>query len=270
MEKKDAIRKFINCYIDNNSDNKIESITRYIGVNKDKVKHDRDIIIDFFRANFLIYGMAITYEDLRHDTNNNSWIDLNNKKDLELFENIVAVGYEAGIFENDMVYRYQNALSISKEELKYALPEQFEYIDEDYYDGLNKGIIQKNQLFVDPEVYYENVERTYSNKELLEYWFITDNLPQAKECQAFYYYLDHDEEAILNVATYLYMEGCGPLLLLLELNKNINSNMIASVNYHYHDCSEEARKEFDAAKECLLNMVEITYKASFVRKKKEL
>ena len=270
MEKKDYVRNFIYKYIDKDSKCVHETITKYVGVNKALIRKDKKEIIEFYRSNFLIFGNTVSYDDLRHDAYSNEWIRLDNRRDLELFENLLAVGYEAGVFEDNISYRFVNTQILKRHELKYAFPEEFEYLDDDYYNGLNKGIIQKNRVVIDTSSFYDNVERSFSIKELLEYWFTTNNLPVAKDCEPFYYYLNKEEELMLNVATYLYMKGCGPISLLMELNHNINTNLLTIVQYAFNECDEEVKKDFLEVREQFLNMLEASYKTSIIRKKKGL
>lgn len=270
MERKEAIRKFLYKYIDHNSDCIHEAITKYVGVNKDLIKKDKDLIIKFFRDNFLISGISILYDELRYDIDNNEWIRLDDKRDLELFEQLIAVGYEAGVFEDDLALRFINSQSITREELRYALPDTFEYIDETYYEGLNKGIIKKNALTLDLNSYYGNFKREVSIKDLLQFWFCNNNIPAAKVCEAFNYYLDTNIDVILNAATYLFMKGCGPIVLLFELNKNIYSNIINTVEYTLKVCDEETKKDFYETRELFLNILESEYKKEIITKKKGL
>lgn len=270
MEKKDIVRKFVNKYINNSSECVHESITKYIGVDKEKIHQERKEIIDFFKANFFISGLTISYDLLRYDADNNEWIRLNNKNDLELFEQLIAIGYEAGIFHESYVLRFFEMNKLTRQELKYSIPEEFEYIDEEYYDGLNEGIIKKNNLYLDPS-YYENDERTHNTRELLKYWFTTNNVPNAFElCEGFQYLLENKLDLLLNVATYLHISGRGPILLLFELNKNTNIGLIPNIEYTIKSLNKEDKNKFDREKEIFLNVLESEYKTNIIQKKKGL
>ena len=270
MERKDAIRKFLYKYIKLNSDCIHEAITKYVGVDKELIQRDKDIIKQFFRENFLISGVSVLYDELRFDIDNKEWIKLDNKRDLELFEQLISVGYEAEVFKDSLTARFINTQAITREELKYALPDTFEYIDEKYYEGLNKGIIKKNVVPVDVENYYGSIKRETPIKDLLQFWFCQNNIPAAKACDAFDYYLDNQIEVLLNAATYLFMRGCGPIMLLFELNKNINSNILSTVDYTLKVCDEATKKDFYEARELFLNIVESEYKKEIITKKKGL
>lgn len=270
MEKKDLIRKFVYKYINLNSKCVHESITQYIGVDKDKIQQDRDEIINFFRNNFLISGLMISYDLLRYDNNNNEWIKLDNKRDLDLFEQLIAIGYEAGIFHDSYVLKFFEMKKLTRQEMKYSIPEEFEYIDEEYYEGLNKGIIKKNNLYIDNS-YYENNERTCNTKELLKYWFTSNNLPNAIEiCDGFQYMLENNADVLLDVATYLHLKGCGPVILLFELNKDINLDLITQIEYTLKMLDKESKDRFNKEKEIFLNVLESEYKTNIIQKKKGL
>ena len=248
MEKKDVIRRFLCKYIKSDG-SKHEAITKYVSVDEDLIKQDRKAIIDFFSENFPIGGLRLLYDELRYDRDLNEWIKLDNRRDLELFEQLIAVGYEAGVFHESIVLRSVEFKKITREELKYAIPEEFEYIDEDYYDGLNKGIIQKNSLYIDP-VYYNNIERTCDTKDLLKYWFNKYNVPNAVEqCSKFQYLLENDVDLLVDVATYLHLQGANPLLLLFDLNQNINLDLIPQVEYMIKMLDPKQKEAFLREKE---------------------
>ena len=270
MEKKDYIRNFLSKYIKSDSDTMYETITKYVHVDKIAIKKDRKEIRDFYRANLSINGLRMTYEELRYDSNFQEWIRLDNRRDLDLFEQLIAVGYEAGIFHESMVLKMYEYNKLTRSELKYGIPEEFEYIDEDYYNGLNEGIIKKNGIYIE-NTFYDNVQRTCSNKELLKYWFNQHNVPNAYEiCEPFQYLLEHYEDDLVNIATYLFMQGAGPINLLLELNKNTHGNLVVKVEYIIKNFNKEQQEEFYKEKELFLNMLEVEYKSEIIQKKKGL
>lgn len=270
MEKKDHIRNFISEYIDSKSDYRQESITRYIELNKNKIKQDKQKIIDFYKANFMICGINMSYDALRYDSYGNEWIRLDNRRDLELFEQLIAVGYEAKIFNDSYLLRFIESKKLPREELKYRLPEEFEYLDEEYYEGLNKYIIQNGYLYITSQ-YYDEIERTCSTQDLLRYWFVTNNVPNAIEkCERFQYMLMYNEDELLNVATFLHVNGCGPIALLMELNKDIESDILAKVDYLVHTMDDKKKEVFNKHKELFLKVVESEYKKSIIQKKKGL
>ena len=270
MERKDKVRNFISKYIKTDSKCIHEAITKYVGVDKELIAKDKQAIMDFFRSDFMISGCSMFYDELRYDIENKEWIKLDNRRDLDLFESLIAVGFEAGVFVDDLYAKFLNANTIERSELKYALPDQFEYIDEEYYEGLNKGIIKKNIVPVDINNYYGSIKRETSIKDLLMYWFCRNNIPAASECDAFNYYLENDVDTILNAATFLFMKGCGPIMLLFELNKNLDSNIINTVNYTLAVCDEETKNQFYQSRELFLNLLELEYKKEFITKKKGL
>jgi len=247
-----------------------EAITKYVYVDKELIHKDKKVILDFYRANFFINGLRMSYDELRYDSNYNEWIKLDNKKDLELFEQIIAVGYEAGVFHESISLKWIECNALSRQELKYSLPEEFEYLDYEYYQGLNDGIIKKNGVYIDLP-YYEDVERTCTKKELLKYWFTDKNIPDAYElCEPFQYMLENNIEELLNVATFLFINGSGPISLLFELNKNTNTNLLLKINYLMKTLDEESLQNFSYDKEMFLKVMEVQYKSNIIQKKKRL
>lgn len=269
MEKKDYIRNFLCKYIKSDGDMH-EAITRYVSVDKDAIRKDKKVIRDFYRANLSINGLRMSYEELRYDSNFQEWIRLDNRRDLELFEQMIAIGYVAGIFHESIVLKMFEYKELTRQELKYSIPEEFDYIDETYYEGLNNSIIKKTGVYVET-TYYDDIERSCTNKELLKYWFTQNNIPNAYElCEPFQYMLEHNEDDLVNIATYLYMQGAGPINLLFELNKNTHGNIVPKIEYLIKCFDKETKEEFFREKELFLNMLEVEYKSEIIQKKKGL
>lgn len=271
MERQDVIKRLIYKYIDNNSPYKVEALTKYVGVDIDKVNEDKDKIIDGYLSNVFICGDSALYDTLRYAVDHKAWINIYDKKSLELFEYFIAVGIAAGIFVYNIGQQYIEYMQMSKNELKYLLPEEFEYIDENYYEGLDKYIIKKLYVDINTEI-YNRTPRTHTVREIINYWWTHNNIPNASEHKGFYYLLDTDESGLLDVITYLYCQGSNPLTLLFELDHKTHSNLIVKVKYILNSMNEDDKLVFNTFKQDFLNVYDriLSQEERGLGKKKEL
>ena len=253
MEKIDEVRKMTYKYVNNSSPYKIEALTKYVGIDKDKVDADKKEINDYYLNNFYICGDYILHDKLRYTLDNKEWIKLYDKESLDLFERVLAIGYASTVFSDEFGSRFGDYSELGRDKLKYLLPEEFEYIDENYYAGLNDKVIQNLPLYINSEVYDRNNIK-HSVREIIEYWWKRDNVPEAGKNKKFNYLLDTNEDGVLNVATYMYMNNINPIGLTLELDGRIHSDILLAVDYIVKSFGPFDRQVFIKSKQDFLSI----------------
>ena len=228
MEKIDEIRKFLNRYVSASSSVRYEALTEYVGIDMPNILMDIDNIQNFFLENFDLYGTYVNYASLCYLKDGNKWIEIQDKKSLDTFNKLLAVGLAANVFVEDMSDKYFELAALPPTDIKYLLPETFEYIDEKYFEGLNKKIINVLGVDINTQIYYKQ-QTNHSLYEILDYWWNNNNPNHEKADNDFYQMLQCDPNYLLSVAAILFSAGVNAqtLSIILKEEKYDTLNEIA-------------------------------------------
>ncbi|MCR5224379.1 MAG: hypothetical protein K6C11_04455 [Bacilli bacterium] len=228
MKKIDEIRKFLNKYLSDSSSVRYEALTEYVGIDMPNILMDIDNIQNFFLDNFDLYGNYVSYASLCYLKDGNKWIEIEDKKSLDIFNKLLAVGLAANVFVEDMLDKFCDLYELRKKDIKYLLPETFEYIDEEYYEGLNKKIINVLGVDINTQIYYKQ-KTNHSLYEILEYWWNSNNPNHEEADNDFYQMLHCDPDYLLSVAAILFDAGVNAqtLGIILKEEKYDTLNEIA-------------------------------------------
>ncbi|MDE6141833.1 MAG: hypothetical protein K2G03_04440, partial [Bacilli bacterium] len=180
IKDKKTIQAMIYRYMTNEEGINALGFISYHTFDKELIAKDSESINDFFRENFDLNHRVIKYCDLLKDASGKIWLSIDNLFDLELLDELIALGLAADVFEENLTFRYDEFLfNIDLIVLLNEDPENLEhYSEEDYLELMNERIIPGNKLQVSKTTldYYsqKQIEQDYSierKKELLLSWW---------------------------------------------------------------------------------------------------
>jgi hypothetical protein len=127
------------------------------------------------------------------------------------------------------------------------LPETFEYIYEEYYEGLNKKIINVLGVDINTQIYYKQLTN-HSLYEILDYWWNNNN-PNHEEADIdFYQMLQSDPDYLLSVAAMLFDTGVTAEALGIIL-KEENYDTLNEIALTISDLDPDAEDQLEMLRE---------------------
>ena len=279
---KKEIEDFISNYLSysfDDSDYAVEGITRYVGLNKEKIIQDKETIIEFF-VNNLCLGerdySSMLYGTVLKDDKDNVWNNLESMDDLELLDEVIALGIAADVFIDRLYDRFYTMRLLGQSAI-FLLPEMFRFNsiseEEAYLTSFKntvaaKGYILKNVELLDKYLGIDETKELY--KELLDYWWVItkDASVPDETIEIFRRIVNSLFDDIVNVVVSLNIsnQGAKELYDLMLIPYGVY-NLISEVHYKIESFSPEEKERFENIKKNFFDKLKRRYDADQKKKK---
>lgn len=124
IKDKKQIHAMIYRYLTDEKGIKTLGFISYHAFNKELIAEEFELINDFFRENFDLNHPVIKYGDLLKDSNGEAWLEIKDIFDLELLDELIAFGIAANVFNENLIYRFEDTV---------YYPEDLQHYDKEGY-----------------------------------------------------------------------------------------------------------------------------------------
>lgn len=257
IKDKREVQSVISKYMTNDEGINALGFISYHTFNAELLKTDSKKVSDFFRGSFDLNHRVINYNDLLKDTSGKTWLTIDNIFDLELLDELIALGIAAKVFEENLVFRYDHfVFNIDLVALVNEEPEDLQfYSEEEYLDLMKKRIITSGKLQVSKTILdsyeHEQIENDYSierKKELLISWWEQGmkNNDDESTRNKFLELLDTQNlNAIIYLVYNLYSRNETSLNLSELIKRGAIYGQIIMAGALYYHSTPEAKKEIN-------------------------